>query len=294
MLYNRVNDVKLVIEDDSGLEITCGIGAPCNKMEDLFSSYSQSKTALSYQVSLGLNKIYDINDMSKIESSFYYPETLITKLVHSIMFDSVDIIKETLTTINDDILKKHSLSLENIQIINVEIITHIFKELYKVEDIDPSIWQDGLSLYGDIQKAKSNQKYIELIANFAIKSSLQFSNKRINSKSRIVENTKDIVTSRYSDSQLSLSEIAYELNISTGYLSTVFKSKTGETLSKYISKTRIEAAMLLLKTTSKMTYKIAEDTGFDNAHYFSYAFKKLSGISPTDYRDSRKGKVVNV
>lgn len=133
MLYNKVNDVKIVLEEDSGLEITCGIGAPCNKMEDLFSSFSQAKTALSYQVSLGTNKIYDINDMSKFESSFYYPENLIDKLVHSIMFDSVEIIEETLVAINHDMMKNHSLSPENIQMINVEIITHIFKELYKVK-----------------------------------------------------------------------------------------------------------------------------------------------------------------
>ena len=50
----------------------------------------------------------------------------------------------------------------------------------------------------------------------------------------------------------------------------------------------MEKAMELLRGTDLRTYEIADQIGFENTHYFSVAFKKYTGMSPSDFRKGGK------
>lgn len=53
----------------------------------------------------------------------------------------------------------------------------------------------------------------------------------------------------------------------------------------YFTKVRIEKAKLLIKDIKFKTYQVAELVGYDDPAYFSKVFKKVVGISPTEYRN---------
>lgn len=55
-----------------------------------------------------------------------------------------------------------------------------------------------------------------------------------------------------------------------------------------LSDTRMEKARELLETTSLKTYQVAEKTGFGDPHYFSLAFKKATGKTPTEYAKEKR------
>jgi two-component system response regulator YesN len=82
---------------------------------------------------------------------------------------------------------------------------------------------------------------------------------------------------------LSLSGIARKLQISYGYLSTVFSRITGTGFARYVHKVRMEKARLLLLRRELKIYEAAAMAGYSNTRYFSDAFKKHYGISPTAY-----------
>lgn len=86
-------------------------------------------------------------------------------------------------------------------------------------------------------------------------------------------------------SDLTLSELAATLNINASYLSTVFKKETGKTVTGYVNEKRIELAQELLKTTNLQIQTIAQYCGIVDVHYFTRLFKKLSGVSPKQYRE---------
>jgi len=86
-------------------------------------------------------------------------------------------------------------------------------------------------------------------------------------------------------SDLSLSELATSLNINASYLSTVFKKETGKTITAYVNDRRIELAQELLKTTNLQIQTIAQYCGILDVHYFTRLFKKVSGVSPKQYRE---------
>ena len=86
-------------------------------------------------------------------------------------------------------------------------------------------------------------------------------------------------------SSITLNDAAKSANISTTYLSMVFKQEMQITFSDYLTKYRIEQAKRLLATTSLRIYEIAEKVGFSSPYYFSHVFKSETKLSCKEYRD---------
>lgn len=94
----------------------------------------------------------------------------------------------------------------------------------------------------------------------------------------------DIIGKRYSDSTFSLKGLADEIALSPGYLSSHFKDVFGITFHDYLISERLERAKILVLSSGMKNYEIAEQVGFEDPNYFSTAFKKRFGMSPSKYR----------
>ncbi len=88
----------------------------------------------------------------------------------------------------------------------------------------------------------------------------------------------------YMDADLSLVSLSGMLEVSPNYLSAVIKKYAGETFINILIRKRMEAARTLLLTSSLKIQDIARQCGYLDQHYFSYCFKKYSGVSPNALR----------
>lgn len=88
---------------------------------------------------------------------------------------------------------------------------------------------------------------------------------------------------------LSLKELAARCHVNPSYLSEVFHSTTGVTFQDYVAKTRIDQAKLLLATRKCRMGEVAERTGFSDHNYFSKVFKRLTGLSPSEFCGRERG-----
>ncbi|NBD24599.1 response regulator transcription factor [Paenibacillus glycinis] len=102
--------------------------------------------------------------------------------------------------------------------------------------------------------------------------------------SPFVRRTKEIISDRYEDRDLSLEGIAGELNVSAVYLSRIFKQGMGTSFVSMLTAARMKEAIRLLNETDLAIHEIAEKTGYESQHYFSTAFKKTTGLPPNQYR----------
>lgn len=98
-----------------------------------------------------------------------------------------------------------------------------------------------------------------------------------------VRTVKQLISKNFANT-ISLDDLAKEVNLSPPYLSELFKNETGETISNYIQRTRIEMAQHLLLTTMMNVTEVADDVGYADAKYFSRVFRKHLGIRPSDFR----------
>lgn len=83
---------------------------------------------------------------------------------------------------------------------------------------------------------------------------------------------------------VSLTSIAEHVYLHPAYLSKIYKLGTGETISEYVNRLRMERAVFLLKDRRMKVYEIADAVGYQHAHSFIYAFKKYYGVTPMEYR----------
>lgn len=101
----------------------------------------------------------------------------------------------------------------------------------------------------------------------------------------IVRGTLNYIDVHYQE-DLSLSFFADKFSVTKNYLSALFHEQVDMTLTDYINHTRIQHSLLLLNTTDISMSDIASACGFNDANYFTRAFKKQKGISPSAYRKS--------
>lgn len=104
-------------------------------------------------------------------------------------------------------------------------------------------------------------------------------------KSKYVLQAVSFIAEHYTDVDISITSIADALGVSEGHLSHIFKKETSYTVISYLTQYRIHAAMELLKDCRYKVYEVAEQVGYRDVSYFSSTFKKLTGMSPSEYQD---------
>ena len=72
------------------------------------------------------------------------------------------------------------------------------------------------------------------------------------------------------------------------YISVLFHEKSGFTLNEFINKQKIKKARELIRASGMNISEISDHLSFDNPHYFCRVFKKLCGMTPSEYRRSLK------
>ncbi len=101
---------------------------------------------------------------------------------------------------------------------------------------------------------------------------------------KLVEVVKEYVEKHYSEN-LTLNKIANIAYVNPNYFCEVFKNQTGENFVDYLTRVRIEKAKSLLRDISMKTYEISRLVGYESSEYFSKVFKKLVGVTPSEYRN---------
>jgi AraC-like DNA-binding protein len=89
---------------------------------------------------------------------------------------------------------------------------------------------------------------------------------------------------------ISLRELAAAVNISPNYLSEKFKQVTGENFVAYVNRHRIEKARELLNHRELRISEIAFAVGFQSLSQFNRIFRRVTRVSPTQYRRDFFGK----
>lgn len=89
------------------------------------------------------------------------------------------------------------------------------------------------------------------------------------------------------DKRITLEETASHVYLSPSYFSRVFKEETGDNFNVYVNKVRIEAAKKMLLNEKIPMIDISSMAGFEGQSYFSKVFKKMTGVTPGKFRESR-------
>lgn len=131
-----------------------------------------------------------------------------------------------------------------------------------------------------------------LINIFALISEERTSNCNINlSKDFYVLSAQKYIQTNYQSADLRIESLCQKLSISHSHLCRLFHKQTGQSIYKYLLSYRMQNAKLLLENTDEKVVVIARMVGYNDLSYFCSEFKRIHGVSPTEYRcDFKKFK----
>lgn len=113
----------------------------------------------------------------------------------------------------------------------------------------------------------------------------QSNTRRDNAVRSIAEYVVNYVREHLSE-DISAGVLAEVTGYSSGYLSRVFRQEFHESIHEFVTATRMDLAKELLGNTNLRVYEIANHCGYDNPTYFIKVFKKNTGMTPQDFKQS--------
>ena len=88
--------------------------------------------------------------------------------------------------------------------------------------------------------------------------------------------------------EITIKQICSKFSYSRTYLSKIFKQTTDYTSLEYILRKKIKEAKKLIREKNMNFTQISDKLSFDNPHYFSRVFKRVTNMTPSDYKKSIK------
>lgn len=108
-----------------------------------------------------------------------------------------------------------------------------------------------------------------------------------------IQQAMDYVNGHLKD-PLTRDQVARIVGISPSHFSVLFKDVTGQTFTDFLMHARIEEARRLLGRTEMNISQISHEVGFNDESYFSYTFKRLTGVTPSHYRLNLQGTILSL
>ena len=102
-------------------------------------------------------------------------------------------------------------------------------------------------------------------------------------ETRPISDAKRYIQQHYQEA-LRLEDVSSAVGFNTTYFSTLFKKETGQNFVDYLTELRINKAKELLSGDDLSVQDVAEMVGYQDLKYFSKLFKRITGVSPSDYK----------
>lgn len=146
-----------------------------------------------------------------------------------------------------------------------------------------TVFENPFGVFEEIQRSKSMGELKERIKFIFGRLIAALNSSRTGND--LVDIAVNFIQKKYMD-DIFLADAAKEAGITPAYLSTLFKQTLGRNFVDYLSEVRIEKACGLLRDSRLKTYEIAYRVGFRDEKYFTKVFKKMTGCSPSEYKQN--------
>ena len=282
-LHIIVEEIAQSVSRIMGQEAQIGVSRIADKLSGAHEAYVEAMNVIRYSKrnSVSTHFIADMErreefDMKKIQAS-------IDEVEQYMRGGTREELKQYLNDIFDK-MEQEQTSFTMIGFTLSQMVTAVMRIVYAVVDEAAAAeFQKNVPLF--IQEEKENLQVLrERYIAFCLGARELISEQRKKSSTQLCDKAREIIEKNYMNQDLSLGYVSNEIAVSPNYLSALIKKATGSTFVDLLSQKRIEVAKELLMCTDMKIREIAEKCGYSDQHYFSYCFKKYTGMSPNACR----------
>jgi two-component system response regulator YesN len=293
MLIQNVLEEGLALLDLNAPEIrvALSLGPPCNDILKLTESYQQAVALLRQRFYCEKSSIISCRSIIKPTLNPDSKTDLFIDILNNLELSLKNCLEVGEYHQISDIFNEFSMLFKRFQFDPLEVVKLLIEVYVRLRSSYPEFDKSLIELYGVEESYPKNlesfdtydlllQENIKLYTE-VIKKIVEIGNRK---DKRLVKVIKDYINEHYYE-PITLNMIAENIYLSPSYISDLFKKQTGENITDYLAKVRIEKAKILLKDLQIKSYEIGEMVGYKDPAYFSKVFKKVVGVSPNEYRN---------
>ncbi len=275
-LQSILNAIKNAINSYLNVYVSFGVSSLRNEYAFLGMMYRESRKMLEQKFFSGTGTFLagSVPDFDRIAAEKINSLRSLPKLL-KILGDSA--VKDYQGKV-DAFAANGPKEKEQIQTFFHRLLQWLSSLLYTKDDYST----DFARVYNErIEKSETLDEAVEAFKGFIADTTNEAMKKRI--LSREVAEALQYIQNNYS-SDINLSRAAEHVRLSPNYLGNLFKKELQVNFVEYLNELRVGKAKELLLGTYLKSYEIAEKVGFTENTYFCRVFKKVTGMSPNEFR----------
>lgn len=283
-MFSILDEIRQNVKKYLRLTVSIGFGYIVETLENIRMSYLSSQTARRYKLILSGDKVIFVEDLEPgINNFFHLNEDREEALISSIKFGEETEVSKSVDSLFIELNNKGA-SLKEYQLYFMEIISVLMKMARFFQIESKEVLPQNSGMYTELDNFDSIDQAKTWIGELCINLMKSISGKRLDAAQLLFEKARDYIDENYHDQELNVQRVSDHLFISPSYLCLIFKKKADETFLKYVMKIRLEKAKEMLLDNSNKIADVAEKVGYPDVSYFSYFFKKNTGLSPREYK----------
>ena len=266
------------------VSLRCGIGSPESTPQAVSESYHHARRAFLSSSEESPLQIFEQTPIRTSEHKSFNISLFRQDLIRAFEEYDPDILKQVIHPLCELFLSYPKYYLQamdaacNILYLAISMLPNGESTVSGFFKTDP----DG---YRSIYKKSNMQQVIGWLTNFTEQLSALFVEKRKDHRNHLVSSVRKYIHEHLAE-RLTLNEVASVFGISPSYLSQLFGKYNDLGFTEYINTCKIKESKRLLKEEHLKIYEVADMLGFESPFYFSKVFKKIEGVSPTEYLNS--------
>lgn len=271
-----IEEIQSSLLQQTGSQISAYIGSIQCGSENIHKSYSDAVALFDYKIFSGGNGILDHNSFIVSSDEYYYPMDVELNLISAVFRGDLEQVCGILQAIHDENFVNRQLSPYIAKLLLHELagttlkITH--RSGYKY-DRNPAATVLKCTTVEEVF-FNLQQIYLKVCADY-----------QVISDEKNKADFNQYIMDHYTDPEFSQSAMADYFNISQSYLSAQFKLYFGVNMNTYVNSMRVQLASNYLRESEESVQSIALHCGFRSGDALSRVFKKVFGVTPTDFRN---------
>lgn len=276
---NLFNEIKENISYKFGLTVNIGISDVISDIKDIYNACLQAKHSLMYDKTPGATTSF--GDISKIQTRSTYPLYKEDQIYdHVIQGNS----EKALALLNEllDWIEKYDSEISQFKEKTFELLLVLSHKIMINADRDESNF-DIESLRRTIFTLGSCSEIRTYAENFVTSKISEVHRIKKSRASALMTIVTDYLEKNYSK-EILLDDVAASIQISSFYLSKLFKRELGKNFIDYLTEVRIRKAKEILANPVHTVKDTCYLVGYRDPNYFTRVFKKICGMTPTEYQ----------
>ena len=264
---------------------TVSISSMRHSAQELPAAYQEALEAMEYRMLQSGQSIIWYEQTTVRELAYVYSIEKEQQLINCVNAGDYEAAKSTLDEIIDCNLEQKNVSADLIRCLLFDMCSTMMKAGIEANLSREELYEENLAAIRELSSGSTVMVMRERMSQFLQRICALAEQRRKKSKYRLYDGVLALIEERYGDNNLGINMIAEQFEVHPSYLSRYFKEQSGETLTEYINKWRIEKSKALLQQDDIYIKDISDRVGFFSISTFIRLFKKYEGITPSAYRD---------